>query len=320
VSDDNHNFVPPDDGHSVPSPNQATYENSSRAGGPLTSSTPAKRHPWRIAIIVVASVLVLALIVAGLVFVVNSFVSRISSNSGPDASQPLVEGQPGSPTAVDPLECQTACFNADDIPETMPTEINFSELGLTTVTFEWGTYDPTTAGKLHRSSIPGWKNMQGSPDACFFAPGNAPASFTDSDESTDEIQWTGTETTTDKRNTLDQSVRFFPDSSTATAYMKDLANQIAHCDVIEVGSDQDYYSAVVTPAPQLDLPPSLAGVGWIRTGDPGIRWRAYVIDLQRGNLVVRTRVLTDGSITELQYRELVEGIATQIDAIEPLVE
>ena len=278
---------------------------------PTTYRMPPRRRPWLPWVIAGGSVMLVGALVLFVIVVANFVVGLRPTGD------PLLEGEAGPPVAEEPLVCTASCFDAGDIPTTQPGESALLYLGLDVTTFEWGTFDPMTAGELHRGNIPGWIDMGGYPDACFFVPGNTPASFTDSDDSTDEVQYTGTYADSVKLNTVEQAIRFFESSATAEAYMNELATNIQDCTLVEYGTGQDYYSAEVTPVPLLDLPPSVAAAGWIRTGDIGPRWRSYVVDLQRGNMVVRTRLLTDGSLTELEYRDLVESIAGQLEQIEP---
>ena len=277
-----------------------------------TYSMPPRRRPWLPWVIVGGCIALVGLFALFVIVVVN-----LIAGARPLAGDALVAGEPGLPIAEEPLECADECFGADNIPFTQPSTGALLALGLDVTTYEWGTFDPMTAGELHRGNIPGWIDMEGYPDSCFFVPGNTPTSFTDSDDSTDEVQYTGTNSSVDKLNTLEQSVRFFQDSASAEAYLSELATNILDCDLVEYGSGQDYYSAEVTPAPLLDLPPSVAAAGWVRTGDVGQRWRSYVIDLQRGNMVVRTRLLTDGSVSEAEYRNLVRTLANQLELLEP---
>ena len=278
----------------------------------VTYPSPTPRRSWVPWVIIASAVLLVLALVASVAF----FSSALSARSaGPQ--QQLVDGEASEAVAVDPLECATPCFTEADILKTQPDPELLIQLGLDVTSFPAGTYDPDTAGSIHRGSIPGWQNMKASPDACFFAPGNSPVSFVDSDESSDPIHFIGTQTNDAQSSTLDQSVRLFADSASATAYMTYTAGQVEQCDVWFAGQGSDSYSAMVSPSPALSIPDSVASVGWVRTGDPGLRWRAYVIDLQLGNLVVRTRLLTDGSIPELEYRALVESIARQLGELEP---
>lgn len=193
------------------------------------------------------------------------------------------------------------------------------ELGLTDATFAYGTYGPTTVGEMYAGFEAAWTRNAGAPDACFFAPTNAPVSGRpDSSlaDSTDVVEFIGTHEDSGRWNTLDQAVRVFPDSAAASDYMADLSAAVEDCEQVSYDAP-DRYVAEVSPEAALRLPDSVAGVGWVRTGDPGVRWRAHVIDLQRGNIVVRTRLLTDGSIDDIHFRTWVEGYSLILSSTAP---
>ena len=277
------------------------------------TDTPAPRRRW-LPWVIIGGVLV---VLVALAMLVSVAVGIVQSRLAPD--QPLLTGEQASGIAAQPLECSGSCFDSEDIPSTQIGLEDVAEFGIDATPFPWGTYDSITAGALKRQSLANWTGSDSGPDSCFFVPTNAPLSFSDNEESEDLIDWTGTLANAEKSNALDQSVRFFADSTTASEYLVELRSHVEDCDSVSTGSGRNFYSADVSPAPELDLPDSVTGIGWIRTGDPGLRWRSYVVDLQRGNLVVRTRLLTDGSIREAEFRQLVEDLAVQLEEIEPNV-
>jgi hypothetical protein len=68
----------------------------------------------------------------------------------------------------------------------------------------------------------------------------------------------------------------------------------------------------IAPQAAIDVPEEIAAVWWIREGTPGPRWRSYVWDLQRGNLVVQVRVLTDGRARESDVARFAERVAERL--------
>lgn len=265
--------------------------------------------------IVLAGLGVVAGIVAGLTFVVELGVDALRPKA-PD--QPLVEGEPGSSVAVDPLECAGPCFDESSIPALTADAQMFARLGLGEETAPPGTYDPTTAGQLAREGNQYWESYGGEPDECFFAPTSAPILAADESagiESADAVHFLGTYEDIVFVDMMEQSARVFPDSASASAYLAALATAIRSCDRVEIGPSDDRYSATITPTPALSLPNEVAAIGWVREGLPGARWRAYTIDLLRGNVVVRVRLLTDGAVTEQQYRNTVELYAKQLATV-----
>jgi hypothetical protein len=73
----------------------------------------------------------------------------------------------------------------------------------------------------------------------------------------------------------------------------------------------------ITAQAAIDVPNDVAAVGWVREGSPGPRWRSYVWDLQRGNLVVQVRVLTDGSVLEENVATFTELVAARLGELQP---
>lgn len=277
---------------------------------------PRPRRRWVLPVVIISAVVLVGLIVLAAFTIATFLQDRLGLNA-PD--QPLVAGDTGSAEAIDPLICPDACFTEALIEGTLPLEADLKILGVSETTYPFGTYDPGTAGELFRSDSAGWEKYDGEPDSCFFGPANSPVAAsleTGDPESTDLIYFLGTHEDVRLFNTFDQAARIFPDTASATAYMTELARNIDDCTRIEIGPPSDRYDAEIDRAVAPTVPDAVAAVGWIRTGDPGIRWRAYVIDLQYGNLVVRNRLLTDGTIREVEFREFVETYAEQLAALE----
>ena len=300
MSSPNAPFAPPDPAKLAPPP-------------PPTYSAERRRRRWLPWVIVLGVVLLLGLAVAAIIGVATTIAASMSP-----AGEPLVIGESGPPTAA-PLECPDRCFSESVIAATLIDDLELDALGITEHDFPWGTYDPTTADEAFRSTAAYWAGNDGAPDACVFALGDSPSvvDLVSDDGSADRIEYTGEHATSDINTTLEQTVRIFPDAASATGQMNTLYDQILDCPEISVGPRDERYTAEVTLAPALDLPAHVAGVGWVRTGDRGDRWRAYVFDLQIGNLVVRTRLMTDGSFSETDYRAFVEEYALRLEALEP---
>lgn len=277
---------------------------------------PRRKRSWLPWVISISVLLVITLLVAALGGIVNSLSARFSFEG-----DPLVEGQSGLPFPRVELTCESACFDEADIEATVLSETTLDALGLTQHDFPWGTYDPTTADERHRALTANWAANDGSPNQCVFVIGDTPAvvNLVSDDGVLDPIEYTGQHASSDITSTLEQSVRVFSDDSAAWYHMEHLWYQIDACTEITMGAGSEVYTAIVTPAPALELPDDISVLGWVRTGDPGVRWRAYVFEMRRGNLVVRTRLMTDGSISEEAFRTFIEDYALQLEAIEPNV-
>ena len=132
--------------------------------------------------------------------------------------------------------------------------------------------------------------------------------------SEDPISWIQTWETGDEFTDL--AARAFPSTDDASAFMHDLHARVASCpwqDLdIPVAGGLDTSLVQTTAQAAIDVPSEVAAVGWVREGTPGPRWRSYVWDLQRGNLVVQVRVLTDGRIPEQDVADFAELIAERL--------
>jgi hypothetical protein len=280
------------------------------------AAQPRRRRLW-IPLTIIGGILVIVALVAAAVFAVSTLAAR--GFGTPSFSQPLETGAPQWPTPIKQLTCDGPCFTTEDIAATVMSDEDLDYFGLTKHDFPWGTYDPITADSAYRDAVASWKGHDGRPDECIFTLGASPSviDVTSDKGVLDEIQYTGDHATDDLSTSIDQSVRVFPDTAAATAYLTTLQSQINACTELTVGTGANTYTAEISPAPALNLREDEASIGWVRTGDPGPRWRAYIYDVQRGNLVVRTRMLTDGGYYESEFRDFVEYYAFQLDDIVP---
>jgi hypothetical protein len=102
--------------------------------------------------------------------------------------------------------------------------------------------------------------------------------------------------------------------------MSDIHQRVAACpwqDLnVPAAGGLDTSLVQITAQAAIDVPSEVAAVGWVREGSPGPRWRSYVWELQRGNLVVQVRVLTDGRIVEEQVVTYAEFIAERLGSLQ----
>lgn len=297
-------------------PPAAVASVTSDPGREAAGSTRSRRRVTIVVGIVAAALGVVAILVGAAVGI-GTVIGGIVTPKAPD--QPVIAGDPGEPVATAPVECRTACFDETSIDALTISPDTFARLGLTENTPLPQSESTARVGELVARDRSSWVDYSGEPDDCFFAPTSGPYATTveSSDAENDDLVYflDGYNDTVDSG---DQSVRIFPDTASASAYLADLARAIAACEGIEIGPDDDRYAATISPAAALSLPSEVAAVGWIREGQPGARWRAYVVDLQRGNVVVRIRILTDGVITERQFRNTVERYADQLATVPPV--
>lgn len=263
--------------------------------------------------VVVGGIVVLASLVAAGAAEFNALTHR----SAP--AEVLDTGAPGSPEAVKPLACPSSCFTAAANKDLIPGYPVLTALGLDKDVYPPGTYDPVTAGQIYRSNLASWRAGNGAPDECFFAPSNSPVGSSIADgqaENPDVVTFVGTWGAASQRSFVDVSSRLFPDTESASGYLRELATNIPNCHRVEVGPDNNRQVLTVQPAAAIAVPDSEAAVGWVRLGTTASQGRAYVMDIQRGNLVVRLRVITDGTISEAKFRSFAATFAqTQLGQV-----
>lgn len=234
---------------------------------------------------------------------------------------PLVEGERSTPVAEEPLECAEPCFDGDPAEAAALTDAEADRLGLLIDE----TFIPSSTP--HIDSIVAereWLVSGATPHSCAFTSPKAPLSTT-TDPSTpwyneESIHYNVATFDEDYMSSIEQSVRYFATSAEATAHLATMDSEIDACTAYSI----DYFDpndAVgegyteewdVTRAPALDLPASVAAVGWVETGE----WdRSYTFDLQRGNVVVRTTLESSVDLSEKQFRALVESMAERVASV-----
>ena len=293
----------------------------------MTNTSPPRRFAlWVIPVIAMGTVVAVSMLSA-LFFGFSSMLDALSSDQhvtegaaeGADEDQPLVEGAASSPSAVSPILCPDECYNPESVRLLTMGDADFRKLGVDQVAVVPPDYAPTMVGTIYTKESESWTSSGGSPDGCFFfqtsaAYGPTMDSALGSDD--DEVYYLGTHAG-DRAAFADQSVRLFESTEAASAYLAELQGVIDGCSQVEIGPADDRFSAVITPAPALDLPDTIAAVGWVHTADPGTRWRAYVFDVQAANAVVRIRLVTDGSISEKRFRTAVQTYLFQLELNKP---
>lgn len=229
----------------------------------------------------------------------------------------LADGAPGALVPLEPTECPEDCFTADVLEDLVPDESLYLDSGLSVVVDVLGDYSPQPVSKDIVLSERLWKDEGGDPAACFFTYLTTPIAVElDSDvrDLDDRTWYLTTRETPDQYGVITTSARIFPDTAAASAHLADLSRLVAGCAEYEVGRAETYWTAELSPAPALDLPPTVAATGWVEDSPFG---RFYVFDLQRGNIVVRTGLYTDGLITQEQSNEFNEKLALALAEVDP---
>jgi hypothetical protein len=278
---------------------------------------PPRQRPWLIPVIIGGSLVLAGLIAGGVILAVQlaSWVGEMPAANpvAPSVGDELVEGDPGSPVAVDPLEC-TGCFILSDARSlTLPDE-SYAAIGLPD---NDGTIVDGLTAKEQRDQSGWWADDGGSPDACYFTYTDAPLSFVPGEaeaaEKDDALHYPAWHHDRDEYYLLTQGTRLFDDTAAATTHLAALQSAVDGCPTYSLPATG--WAAVVTPAPALTLPDSVAAYGWVEVGGPT---RYYAVELQRGNLVTRLALNSDaGGPTEAEFRELVEAYAELLGELEP---
>lgn len=281
---------------------------------------PPRRRPWLIPVIIVGALAFVGLII-GVAAVAIQLATSLSpvADPAPDSApigelDDLLEGDPGSPVAVDPLDCGV-CFGIDDARTLGLPDEAYSEVGLSSTDDE--IYE-TSAGATQIDQTKWWKADGGSPDTCYFAYPSAPLFLTpgfpdDPAAEADRVYYPEWHHDGSEYYYLTEGIRLFGDTDAATTYLADLESAIAGCP--DYSYTESGWFGLVTATPAFELPDSVAAYGWAESG--GLS-RFYGADLQRGNLVVRLTLNSDpGGPTEAEFRELVEAYAELLAELEP---
>src|SRR5690606_3691115 len=257
------------------------------------------------------AVLVLSVPVLG-VLGMFAYVGHSVKETSPD--QPFIEGPEQRPEAKSPLVCPERCFDLDAVTSLAVSADDLSTLSITDELHGVGALEPSTVGAVAPAVGKQWLALGGD-EECAFLPANAPYLTVGPDSaSTDPISWVQTWKTGEEM--MDIAARAFPTTEDASAFMRDLHERVAACPWQDLNTPAagglDTTLVQITAQAAVAVPDDIAAVGWVRARRPGPRWRSYVWDLQRGNLVVQVRVLTDGRILERDVAGFTELLAERM--------
>ncbi|MCU1439049.1 MAG: hypothetical protein JWP85_46 [Rhodoglobus sp.] len=269
---------------------------------------------WTLIALAVAAVLgFVALTVLGFVAYVNHSVGETS----PD--HPFLEGPAQQPDANSPLLCPDRCFDIGTSSLLGVSAEDVAHLSIKDELHGVGDLESSTVAEVAPAGGEQWLAIGGDAE-CSFIPTNAPYFPVGPDSaSADPVSRVQVWETDDE--VMDISTRLFPTTEDASAFMHDLHMRVAACpwqdlDVPSAGG-LDTSLVQITAQAAIGVPNEVAAVGWVREGTPGPRWRSYVWDLQRGNLIVQVRVLTDGRVLEQDVATFVELVAARLGDLQP---
>jgi hypothetical protein len=279
---------------------------------------PKKRGvPWWVWLVI--ALVVAAVVGFGALMVVGfaAYVNHSYSETSPD--QPFLEGPAQRPDANSPLLCPDQCFALESSDLLAVSAAETASLSIEDETHGVGDLGSSTVAEVAPPGGEQWLEVGGDAE-CSFITTSAPYFPVGPDStSADPIRWVQVWETDDEM--MDISSRQFPSTEAATAFLRDLHTRVAECpwqDLnIPAAGGLDTTLIQITPQAAIEVPADVAAVGWVREGTPGPRWRSYVWDLQRGNLVVQVRVLTDGRVLEQDVAEFAELVAARLGDLQP---
>ena len=286
---------------------------------PATSTPPeTPRRPLSrlaIGLIVGGSALLLAAVVGSAVIVVTYISDVATGERQALGSEPApLEGEPASPLASEPFECDELCFSEYQYLQPQPSALEFEQWGIANEgDDEW----TTSVTDDHEFFMSEWESMYGAPDTCVTAFMRSPMLADISGDTDADRAWvTYDDTHTNDLETtyFQQSTRFFTNSASAVDYMVAVNDELDACREYSVTSDDYEWDAKVTRTTALDVPSDVAAIGWTEVTDYG---RFYAYDVQHGNVVVRTMVTSYGGMTEPEVRDIVESVATHVSEMKP---
>lgn len=235
--------------------------------------------------------------------------AAFSGASGSEAR--LLTGEPGSPTPLEFTACDDPCFGEEHLWETRLTAADFERLGTSVVLDPAGTYADSTATEQNRFGLEYWDASGFGPDECVFTASEAPAIVqrTGARDTGGSIHWLTSFESENRASTAVRAVRFFPSADAASEHLTTLHRAIPACTAY--GTDGlELWQTTVTPLPALEVPPTVAAIGWVESTGPLGRY--YAVDLMRSNAVLRLTLWTDGEISEEAFRSIAETTARDI--------
>ena len=292
---------------------------------PTASRTEKPRGLSKLSIgLIVGGALALVALVGGSFIAAASLLGTISGGYddfdegyAPSRQRPVLTGDPSSPLAVEPTECDDNCFDYYSLNAAAPSAKQLSSFGLDEDYLDFEPHNSVESEHAYN-----WRSWEISnfdaPAACFVTWPKSPITL-DLGEPTEQtgrtIWFDAPHEDYDYTTTFTQTVRLFADSESAVAHMVQLDKEIKDCSSFETWYGEYSYETIVTPAAALPVPDNVAVVGWVEQADSEYS-RQYVFDLQRGNYVVRTVLDSYEGMGETEFRELMDIVSGYVSDME----
>lgn len=240
--------------------------------------------------IMVGSILLGTIIVVGVLLAALALAGRQDGGA-------ISTGEP-QPTAPDAaienvaVACPPECFGPADTVRARPSIVALRALGLSSTLETFGTSRSTAVSEELDALDEAWRSSDGEPDRCAFAfapspvvPGEPVAN------ATERMQRLDSYVSESGESTLSQSIRVFQSTADAEAHLQRLERAIEGCDVYSYSTDGADSGDVTVEEyrSRLRLPGGVRAAGW---SEPTFGAAFVAVDLQRGNVVVRTVLAT----------------------------
>ncbi|UYN84565.1 MAG: hypothetical protein KIT89_05135 [Microcella sp.] len=227
-------------------------------------------------------------------------------------AEPLMVGAPGNPAPLEATDCDDPCFGDDHLYEARLDASEFARLGTPLVLDPDFWYAETSPVEQYDQTIDYWRSSRLTPDTCLFTATETPTIITAGERPVDRdaIHWLASFESEGGHSMAVRALRMFPSADAAGAHLRQLHERVPNC--VQYGADGlgAGWSTTVTPMPALELPPTVAAVGWVETLSGNGRY--YAVDILRSNAVIRLSVLTDNSVSEAAFRTLAQTVAVDL--------
>ncbi len=290
---------------------------ASRTASPTTSTPRSAGKRWALGLGISAAVLGVIGVIVGASVALGALIVELTEDGGlaealDPTSEDLLVGAPGSPQPVEETDCDGACFGPFHLEDADIDVSIFEALGTPELFEPQGTYGASTGALEHEYLAEVWAEEEGTPDECFFTYPNVPLSsdVTEAPADGDSVYFLASYESANEFSTTYRTVRFFETAAAAQEHMTTLHSRIPDCTRYSVGTGIEAWKASVTPMPALEVPSTVAAVGWVERG--AYSGRFYAFDLLRGNAVIRATVYTDGAVTEDDARAYAQALAENL--------
>ena len=256
---------------------------------------PPRQRPWLVPVVIVG---VLAL-VGGLVGAavaefqaIGDRVAAVGSDSNDTVPQPInvpTQAPPRpTPTALSGT-CDSGCLDLDSSGLMVPNNSLLTSMPLKALAVSPDFQHPSSVGLEYQADSLSWATKPSAPDPCFLVSTRSPIGPTlggPDSTSSDAVTYLGTTSDDSAGTQMTQTARFFPTPAAATAYMRNVREQLPACQSAD-------HSVKSTPSFAIADPMDINAFAQISA-----RSTTYVYDIQRANAVVRFRVVSTDGVDE----------------------